>query len=137
MTEYFMALDFFNKYGSQIKGGGSYQMKSEETWEEVSEKIYGSKKFVPFILAANKSVISPPPRGSFITSPRVDTSGNNGLTPEVIEHKHSIMRSDVVSKTLVVLTNSFNLVWDETLNLMLLVWKTATLSKRVKQKNAT
>ena len=137
MTEYFMALDFFNKYGSQIKGGGSYQIRGEETWEEVSEKIYGSNKFVPYILAANQSVSFPPPRGSFISSPRVDISSNTGLTPEVIDYKYSIMKSDVVSKTLVELMNNFDLVWDEPLNLMSLVWKTAALSKRGKQKNAS
>jgi hypothetical protein len=133
MTEYFMALDFFNKYGSSIKGGDTYQMKGEKTWEEISEKIYGSSKFVSYILSANRGVISPPPRGTIIRLPRVDVSGTTGLTPELIEHKHSILKSDVVSKTLVELTNNFNLVWDETLNLITLIWRTAVSSRSSKR----
>lgn len=133
MTEYFMALDFFNKHGNSIKGGGTYLMKGENTWEEISEKIYGSGKFVSYILSANKSVISPPPRGTIIKLPRVDVSGTTGLTSELIEYKHGILKSDVVSKTLVELTNKFNLVWDETLSLMTLIWRIAASSKSSKR----
>ncbi len=132
MTEYFMALDFFNKHGNSIKGGDKYQIKSGETWDKVSEKIYGSKNFVPHILAANKGLITPS-TGVIINLPRVDVSGVTGLTPELIEHKHSILKSDAVSKTLVELTNNFNLVWDETLNLVTLIWRTAVSSKASKR----
>lgn len=133
MTEYFMALDFFNKYGSLIKGGDTYQMKGENTWEEISEKIYGNNKFVSHILSANRGIISPPPRGTIIRLPRVDVSGTTGLNPELIEHKHSILKSEIVSKTLVELTNNFNLVWDETLNLVTLIWRTAVSSRLSKR----
>jgi hypothetical protein len=132
LTEYFMALDFFNKYGNSIKGGDTYQMRGEKTWEELSEKIYGSSKFVSYILSEN-SAISPPQRGTIIRLPRVDISGTTGLTPELIEHKHGILKSDAVSKTLVELTNKFNLVWDETLSLVTLIWRVAVSSRQSKK----
>ena len=132
LTEYFMALDFFNKYGSQIKGGDKYQIKSGETWDKISEKVYGSKNFVSHILTANKGLITPS-TGVIINLPRVDVSGVTGLTSELIEYKYAIMKSDVVSKTLVELMNIFDLVWDEPINLMSLVWKTTVLSKGSKR----
>ena len=133
LTEYFMALDFFNKYGNSIKGGGTYQMRDEITWEELSEKTYGSSKYVSHILSANKGAISAPPRGTIIRLPRVDVSGAAGLTPELIEHKHSILKGDVVSRTLVELMNKYNLIWDETLPLVTLIWRVAVSSRSSKQ----
>ena len=132
LTEYFMALDFFNKYGNQIKGGDKYRIKSSETWDKISERVYGSKNFVSHILTANKGLITPS-AGVVINLPRIDVNGTTGLTPELIELKHSVLKSDNVSKTLVELTNNFNLVWDETLHLVTLIWRTAVSLKASKR----
>lgn len=131
LTEYFMALDFFSKYGSQIKGGDKYQIKSGETWEKISERVYGSKNFVSHILTANKGLVTPS-TSVVIHLPRIDVSGTTGLTPELIEMKHSVLISNNVSKTLVELTNNFNLVLDEALQLFTLIWRTAVSSKASK-----
>ena len=129
LTEYFQALDFVNKNKNIIRGGTSYQIKRDDTWDMIAEKIYGDVKFIRQLQAANPGFYTLS-QGVYITLPYIDVSESLGMAPNLIEMKYDIAhdKDKLTRGTFMLLMNQLHLVYDETLELLRWVYDAAQLT---------
>lgn len=128
LTEHFEACDFVEKNKSFFRGGGNYlKIKGGDTFESISEREYGDKKFSKYLVEANPSALvgenHPLAAGAFIHFPRIDV--REILMPKEIEEKYILSQPDWIKPTLDALIKQHNLVNDEAYQLIRIIYDAA------------
>lgn len=119
LTEYFLAKQFVETRKESLRGGESYQVKpDDESLNDVSKKIYGDERFVEQLIEANYGATTLPPKGSYITTPTIDTSDPFRLSTIELERMLFLAKESSIEPTIDKLVNQFYLVKHETLWLM-------------------
>lgn len=130
LTEFFLANEFIAMNKQNIRGsGGYYVMRGGDTFQSISKNFYGDEKFSKDIQTLNG--LHTPISGGSVKIPRLDVSGN--LTSGEVELKYHIAQGDWINSTYNELQGKYNLIRDETLPLLHLIWNTAKMTKKIKQ----
>lgn len=124
LTEYFSARNFRALSKKNIRGGENYTVKNKDTWKSIAKNIYRSIKHADSIREANKGA-SRLIAGMVIHLPYIDTKNPLEMSSKQIEKKYAIAEEGWIEPTKQELIKQFNLLEDEALPLLEMVYVAA------------
>ena len=122
LAEYFRAKKFIEDNKGRIKGGGVYQVKpGQSSFENIAQEELGNSKYANQIKAANPGVLTTK-TGQNIYFPYIDISDTLELSSEQIKRKFEVAQDKWIEPILKQLIAQFNLLEDNALDLLLMVY---------------